>query len=479
MSKTLEEWKEDIEASLEFNDAVESMLTSIKMQLNEESTLNDDEKLHLERLIETHILNERGVSQGYSEDKNKIIRLPRSYGDSARSSIERIDGVKHFNPSNLPHPIWYRDVYLKKFHPVPNPEVQHPIMTALAFLNCNAVLEDSDGEALNHLPVGYFVGVPGSGKTSFAKQISKNYPKDLRTLSLVGDTGTSIRDLLHQHFGDGDPGIFIYDNFNPSQNFKSLGRHYGLILSNIREDAKSSVSIRGKKDDDDVTPEDGVYNTYCFKIMTSIFDLEKAQEQEAREILRRLITICFVPAFPEENIKGYNWKSLEEEYVKIWSDLKSLDEGYWQHLGDLMRVPPKSIDFPDPSFWEITQVPIAVGVHLGIWDSIWEGINHFSEYFRVLNDLKKNTVKDALVVFTEQFIEKYWVNLCRENKDNIAGIEYDVDKIYIKDLLKYLNDKDIKPTVNDKRDLIPRLLSEHGYTLDSSENSVCYVRNLI
>lgn len=460
-----DDWLMQIELSSTFGEGGVSMLTGFREGIRNAENLSDEEKVDLDNritdvlltLLPKNILISNGVEMNER-------RLPTKY-DSCSVTLNLQKGYSHFNPDGKPYPFWLKDFYFPTFHPMPFGELQYPILTVLALLNCNAILYNRDGEAINHLPIPFCLGLRGSGKSTSVKQIMKQYPAKYRLWTRPNFTGAAMRDIIHEMCEPGQPSITCLDNFNPNVSIPALGRHYDLILANNKNDAVAAVSNRGHED----LPDS--YVTYSYKWMTSVFDLATHKSDEAKEILRRTITLCYQASMPDEPFNAFDWSEFEDEYFSIWSNEDYLNQGYFNHLIELAQLSPKLIPYVDPAHWEITQMPIAIGCHVGIWSSIWEGIEHFAEYFRRLEGMKKSSVKDLVSQLLDQFVLTYYPAHCHHN----PSLGLDPNDIPVQAVKEYLQKNGITISQSDLRNNIPRMMSEYGYTTNIN-NGVSFVR---
>lgn len=462
---SFEDWLVQIELTKAFGEGGIGTLQGFRDAIKNSPNLSVSEMVDLDGQITTILLDllprNALIENGVVMNERK---LPTKY-DSCQVTLNLKKGYSHFNPDGKPYAFWLRDFYFPTFHPMPFGETQYPILTVLALLNCNAILYNRDEEAINHLPIPFCLGLRGSGKSTSVKQIMKQYPVKYRLWTRPNFTGAAMRDIIHEMCEPGQPSIVCLDNFNPNVSIPALGRHYDLILANNKNDAIAAVSNRGHED----LPDS--YVTYSYKWMTSVFDLATHKSDEAKEILRRTITLCYQAQTPNEPFNAYDWSEFEDEYYNIWNNETALNEGYFNHLIELAQLSPKLIPYPDAAQWEITQMPIAIGVHVGIWQNIWEGIEHFAQYFKQLESMKKSSVKDLLSQLLDQFVLNVFPGKVRHN----PHLGLSVDDIPINEVKEYLQKNGISISQSDIRNTIPRAMSEYGYTTNTT-NGISFVR---
>lgn len=430
--------------------------------------LTDDEKALIEEDVLHHLNQLIGITETSKEGGTVYKELPISYGEIASASIKSIKGVDHFwGDFKGSFAQWYCQKYLPTFHPMPYPEIQYPCLTACTLMNPNAVLIDEEGTWVNKLPFIYLLGIRGSGKSEYAKQMVKFFPKNSRIMTDVSFTGASMRESLDPVCSTGKPAILLYDNLQPQETVRSLGRLYTIFLQNEKEYCVTRIS---KHADDD---GDGAFEFYCSKIVTSIFDMEYDTDPKSQEMLRRFIIFCFERALQTENHKAYNWSQFEEHYYALWTDIDNLKENYFPILHELEMMSPKLVPSIDAAMWDLVKLPIATGVYSGLWQSVWDGINAFALHLNSLPKMK-SAVKDLLAQIVDQFVNQYYPGYVLNNKDNFPDL--DVDLIEMEKLQAYIQQHQIPFSGRDKKDVIPRLLSEYGYTSKFRGNKTIYVR---
>lgn len=466
----LEQVFEAVESPLYEDDIRISLLKSLKTQANEDNQLTDDEKLNAEQVIERFLI--QILNRSYGGDASNagvaVRELPSDYGNIASASIKSKKGVSIFNPDGLPFAIWFKDVYLPKFHPMPMGYLQYPILTATALINPNAVLQNEEGEWINKLVYGYFLGLRGSGKSTLARQILKLYPKHLRLETDVSFTGASMRDDLSPMCKRNKPAIMLYDNLNPAESYRALGRHYNLFLQNEKAHCISKISGGGENN------EETEFHFYCMKLVTSIFDLEFDKDPKSGEILRRFLVFCFEKASPDESYSGYSWSEFEDHYYQIWTDTPKISEVYFPTLLELESMSPKHAKGIDPAMWDLIKMPIATGVMLDIWSNVWEAIGTFEHYFASLPTLKKTAVKDILSQCVHLYVTTYYPNWIESNQSLYPDLNADV--IRSTHLYDYITSYGLRVNDKDKKEIIPQLLSDYGYSSKLSSKELLFTR---
>ena len=384
---------QEIEKSEFAGENQKEVLQQQALFVSEDGELSDNEKLELEAMIDKKI---KGIS---GSDTNHV--LPTAIEQKSRKvfpvysfdeGYELPDIVQTFNPLNLSYPVWFEEQYLPRFHPLPEPEIQNKIVTCFALLNCRAVLSKK-----MKIPMPYFLGLRGSGKTEVAMGIAAQYLLGTTTEIRPDTTGAAMRNALDEIGIAREPCLAVFDNFNPSGGYSidKMGIHYALMLANCEEQSVSRIvgdSDNGKK---------STYHTYGYKIITSAFDLRSVAREEAKEILRRTWTVMCKASNPSERRTMFDCQGMKDGYLSVWGDGAKVRSEYGSILAKLARMKSDKYDLP-PSAWEILVVPIAVGVFTGVFGSIDEGIESFIDHLAYVDKKsRKHTVSKIDIILTE------------------------------------------------------------------------------
>lgn len=469
----LEQYRALIDSSITYGADSNAKLTELLYQVSSDIDLSSEQKLMLEYDI-NHMRdklkpkiepNGKDNSKNNGKGNHKVTRFP-DY--NFQLNLQRLDGVSTLNPNNLPYAIWYRDIYLPKFHPMPYPEIQYPIVTVLSLINCKAILND-----YSKLPIPYFLGMQGSGKSHLANQIRNHYEPQYSVEVRPNFTGASIRDMLDERFSSGEPCLAVFDNFNVDLCVARLGVHYDLILANDKKSSISRISSKTKEN------EQAEYNTYCYKIFTSVIDLYSSTSTESREIARRCLILLFQASEPEESVEAYNWDGMKQEYSKLWGHtaIEQLNTVYAKALYEVNTLRPKTVPIKG-SNWELCKLPIAVGVYTGIFKDIRHGIQHFQDYYDWFPTAKSSSTKDLLALSVQQYLTIEHPRLCEEDKliSVYTVPKYLPNKIAYNDIKKYVERVAGYSIRKTDQGIISQILGEYGYTLVVSGYDVHYIK---
>jgi hypothetical protein len=406
-------------------------------EIQKSKRLFDTEKLELEahaRSVTT--LEEENDKTAARRDEDERYLPVYDFNDdySLPDGLSEFGFNKDIDPSELPkaYGAWLRDGYLPNFISMPNSQLQYDIAVCFTLLNPNAVLSKKQ-----YIPHPYFLGSNGSGKTEMAELVLNHYPRELCEKFLSNCTGAGMRDAIDAKFCNGISGLTVLDNFNPRQFMERAGNFYDLLLTNNRESAVMIISgasnEKGKSK----------YLTYSYKILTSVFPIANHSIPEMHEIERRTIPLLFKSGKPRANRIMYDWTSMQEVYKTIWGkeNLAEITKGrYGKALSKLAKYNPELLpkSIPDKK-WIICQVPIAVGVYCGIFESVEHGIQRFGELFEYTSSGGNAVGGSALATLLITFMKEILPTLTRDANPYISSSKaWDSSLIPQEKLTEYL-----------------------------------------
>jgi hypothetical protein len=288
-----------------------------------------------------------------------------------------------------PYPIWVQDVFFKDFVWLPDREIQATMATLLTFQNSMVVPNATV------LPHWYFLSnKEGSGKSITAKWIGNHYPEPLFLYLPEDISFGGLRNSMDSVCKHGYPCLTLLDNFNPESTIKRIGAGYSRLLKNTREESRTYIgSSEGKGNID--------FNCHSSKIFTSIFKLGSTGSSGS-ELRSRCLHLKFEPSEGRlnKNINAYDWSICKQLYHNIWSDPQKSNNVFKKSVMNLESF--KSPPLNDRQ-WQLSIVPIAVGVHIGLFENIDEGIDFLCNYW----DWWRLQVVGGSQP-TAQLLEEYW-----------------------------------------------------------------------
>ncbi|MEH2140126.1 hypothetical protein [Nostoc sp.] len=473
----LESYKKQIAKTVFSGSKQQQKITEILKQMEDDKELTDDDKLLIESQITQINIPIAKVEDGNSERKSNDNKrhFPRY---DFKQDFKELDGLKEFNfnekISDLyiakEYASWFKAEYLPKFLPMPGSELQYPIATVFALLNCKCVLSPRQC-----IPMPYCIGSNGSGKTEFGKTVAQHYPRQLYVEIRPGNTGAGARDALDEKFGRGDAGFCLIDNFNTNDALQKWGAHYDILLANNEESAISRISggSDGNKSE---------FRHYSYKMFTSIFDLSKGDAGEFGEIERRTIALNFREGSPENNRIMYSWEGMERVFQRMWGDesMELLHKVYAPALAKLGNLKPVAIPSSIPAKkWVICQVPIAVGVYCGVWKTQEEGIQAFADHFEYLKGSKNNGVGSALSIVLTKLIKEELPKQGESNRANryASAVSKRIDmEISQDELVKQVTTRLGFPIGRRDMDGVITLMSNFGYNYEQVGQAMGFVK---
>ncbi|MBR8833121.1 MAG: SDR family oxidoreductase [Stigonema ocellatum SAG 48.90 = DSM 106950] len=473
-----EYYHEQIENS-EFEGANQcDFLHELSGEVARDSDIADDEKLAIELKIGALIksLHDSNECENGDTAQHAIDRVPVKSRRvfpvySFEDSYDLPDIVESFNGSALEYPQWFIKEYLPRFHPLPEPDIQNKIATCFALINCRAVLSKK-----MKLPIPYFLGLRGSGKTELGKAIAEQYLQNTTIEIRPDTTGAAMRNALDDIALSGEPCFALFDNFNPNPGYsiEKIGIHYALLLANSED---SSISrIVGSEE----TGKKSVYKTYGYKILTSAFDLRSIAREEAKEILRRTWTLMFKAANVQERRSMFDTQGMKDGYLGVWSNPVTVREDYGKVLGKLARMRSDKYDLP-PSAWEILVVPIAVGVFTKVFTTVDDGINTFVQHYKWVDSrAKKHTVSRVDIILTDYVLGELKERGEEARENGFMGISEERADTHIKekDLRGYLQGVLATNITRQQEEEITFLMSDWGYTLQKLGTDMYFVKDV-
>ncbi len=340
-------------------------LKDLLAQANNDPDLSLDDKALI--LIEITQKNNTlmGVSNEESsandpENKRPEREFPRYYFLDDALNQELDCGLQEFNRGQYEcYATWLIEEFLPRFHPLPKPELQYPMIATFMLMNSMA------GSKNTKFPMLWIQGLAGVGKSELGKSFLMHYPESCAVEVRPSWTGASIRDALDARFGDGTPGLMLADNIWVKEFIERVGVFRDQILANCRKDATSAISnssssaeARGKS----------VYHTHCLKVFTSVDDGKEGASSAFAEIARRLWVITCQDTGAKPPSKDlWSWSAAQEEYKKFWGhDAKEkIQNEYAKIFARVSRTKADKIHFP-MKIWEMLLVPIATYEYIGL-----------------------------------------------------------------------------------------------------------------
>ncbi|MCW5315623.1 hypothetical protein GTQ43_17940 [Nostoc sp. KVJ3] len=474
MSEKTEGYKKQIAKTIFSGSKQQQKISEILKQMEADKELTDDEKLLIESQVTQINIPLASNDNNESESSKKSERLFPKY--DLDDDFKLPCGVKEFgfdencNDIARQYGRWLRDVYLPTFVQMPDSEHQYPIAVSLMLLNCQCVSSKK-----MDIPIPYFLGNRGSGKTELSKSIRQHYPDHLALQFMPADTGASICERLDNSFRGKEVSLSVFDNFNPSIFVVKAMDFYQVLLATNKED---SIRRKSAASNDEGKSE---WETYCYKILTSVFDLASEGKVEFGEMYRRMLTLKFKNGTPMAKRIAYDWEAQQRIFQRIWgeAEMPNIKRIYAKALRDMVRLSPNEIPNEIPSEqWAYCIVPIAVGNYCGIWESVEDGIAHFARHFKYLKG-DNSGVGSMLSKVLTKYIKEELPKVAASNRTNRYASEVSklIDVEIPQDALK----KELTTRMGfdvGRRDMdeIIMLMANFGYTYERLGTAMGFVK---
>lgn len=435
-------------------------LLNLKSEISREE-LEEDVSTDLIKSIDSKInsLNNNG-----REDYTKFKHFD-DFDLSVRSWNEE-------NPSNLIYPQWLLNIGIPEYYPLPNPEIQNKLFAICCFINSSAIPGRSNKARKEaELPLLYFTGGSGSGKSEGCSIISLHHYPQNTLITSADSTGTSLRNDLHSICSGVDavmtdpsrvtlkPAFIEINNWEPKfiDRWKEMKT---LILSVLRS---QSVSKTG---DIDIAGGNKVYYTFALKAFTSVVH-PKVLSTSLSELYRRLFFIFTEKSSNFRSISRLSFTDIPSYWNKeIWC-LENRDRWYKclkQFLGK------DSVDVPIPAkYYPQSVVILATGMFLEFWDNEKEAMKHLCEYWELVEHKEKSHVDD-ISILTKEFIQQ-------EAFKDFYDVSKRSEELSREELIKLRNDR--KNNVPIPETYVPRLISIDELFNYVQENAIVTPKNKV
>ncbi len=302
---------------------------------------------------------------------------------------------KELNPENLSYWSWLEKVALPRFWIQPRPELQHKLLAICAAINTNAI-PPRNKSARKEMPVPllYFYGQSGSGKTEGNFIISQSYPTERFQIIKAEATGTSLRNLCHQlcyrGFSDTTPGynnlypaFLLIDNYEPEFLYR-WGEFKTVLLSVLRTQSFTTTANLDRTND--------YYFTHLLKSFTSVIP-PKAMNTAQSEFGRRFIYYFTEKSEDIQSIAKYDFTDVPSIYADTWN-LQNVNARWYPILVNLLNRDDNESSIPSGR-WSQSMCIIATGVFIGLFQSVEEGIEFMTEYWQWVATLEMDMTNEV------------------------------------------------------------------------------------
>lgn len=427
-----------------------------------ETNILDPIKKHIDKLLDgndvqkyvnktlSDLDDEQGVEiQEYANDRIIEIEAERNKSGLDFPAYDH-SGFKvaskswqELNPDNLSYWHWLVKIGLPEFWVQPRPELQHKLLSICSAINTNAI-PPRNKSARREMPVPllYFYGASGSGKTEGNFIVSQSYPSERFQIIKAEATGTSLRNVCHQlcyrGFNDAVPGhnnlfpaFLLIDNYEPAF-LARWGEFKTVLLSVLRTQSFTTTANADRQND--------YYYTHLLKSFTSVVP-PKAMNTAQSEFARRFIYFMTKKCETIKSIATYDFSDIPEAYSKLWSADRVYHRWY-DILKDVLSRDDSASSVP-ATRWSQSMCVIATGVYIDIFSSVDEGIEFMTEYWawiKGLEDEMTNEISTLIDTFIHSTVKKWVLEwLTNSNKEVNPSDPFTLPFVKVNDVVKQIN----------------------------------------
>jgi hypothetical protein len=279
----------------------------------------------------------------------------------------------------------------------------------------------------------YIQGASGTGKSQLTHLISRHYDEQ-RCVSVSGSNtgGDLIQKMTDACYRsgsmqDGDlklyPAVIFMENFY-NRDLTRWGNFNVQLLATERSFATTARQGQDAK----------TFYTFLLKVFTSVQPLQAITEQNV-ELLRRTIRIFTEEFIPSDSVAKYDWTHCQEKYLELWQP-EDVKNKFFPILQEVVAKGDGDTVIPANRYLS-SQLILATGTYLGIWQSLEEAEEHMKDYWKLVSKLENKTGKPYLEHFDEK-ITGYWqefkvlktIGYSEEKADTDASQKYlDCDRV--------------------------------------------------
>lgn len=306
---------------------------------------------------------------------------------------------QELNPDDLSYWEWLEKVALPLFWQQPNAHLQHKLMAICCALNSSAIPSwNHSARKEAQLPILYFYGESGSGKTEGNKLIAQSYNFGRWALYKADSSGCSLRNTLHQlcHMKASEnswdahlyPAFIMLDNYEPK--FMDKWAEYKvMILSVIRSQSFASIANRDGGNE--------VFWGHCLKSFTSVVH-PRAMDRASSEFYRRFV-FFYTAKSSVASMGNYDFSDVPAIYRDLWN-VEDVYSKFYPILRSLLAKDDDSTTIPFHR-WQQSLVLMATGIYCGLFSGIEEAVDFFTEYWDWIDFKESQTSSSVDIVFSK------------------------------------------------------------------------------
>lgn len=331
------------------------------------------------------------LSEGSSEDDYPMY-------DHTRFKVAT-KSWQEINPDSLPYFEWLGQVALPMFWVQPNQELQHKLMAISCAINSSAIPSwNHSARKEAQLPILYFYGESGSGKTEGNKLIQQSYNFSRTALYKADSSGCSLRNSLHrlcfyrEHENSWDahlyPAFAFLDNYEPK--FMDKWAEYKvMILSVIRSQSFCQIATKDGGNE--------VFWGHCLKSFTSVVH-PRAMDRASSEFYRRFV-FFYTAKSSVQSMGNYDFSDVPNIYKELWNP-EDVYTKFYPILQNLLLLDDNATTVPFHR-WQQSVVLMATGIYAGLFGSVNEAVDFFTDYWKWIEFKESQTANSVDIVMSK------------------------------------------------------------------------------
>lgn len=349
---------------------------------------------------------------------------------------------RNINPHNYSYWQWLEDVGLPQFWMQPRPELQHKLLAICCAINSNAIPpRNQSAQKEMALPLLYFYGLSGSGKTEGNKIIAMSYPTERNGLIMANSSGTSLRNMCHnicyRGFRDANPGYnnlfpgyLLIDNYEPEY-LKKWGEFKMVLLSVLRSQSYAQIANENRDND--------YFYTHLLKSFTSVIP-PKAMSTAQSEFARRFVYFFTEKSEEIRSIAKYDFSEIPKIYARLWN-MEDVGKKWYPLLSKLLAMDDNETTVP-PNRWAQSLCIMATGVYANLFDDLSHAYEFMTEYWSWVEGLEQDMTNEVATLMDNMIAEAIQVWLDTEGSSIGLSPQMGITrfpKLLISDIHKRIN----------------------------------------
>lgn len=386
------------------------------------------------------------------------------------------------NPDKLPYPMWLKNVCLPTFFPLPESELQYPVVATIALINSNALPPKTKKMNIEpELPLVMFVGKSGSGKSTLAEWVGNHYSNGAYQEILGSSSPKKFRDLCDKacNRGHREPASDLFGKLRAAyvliDNFEAEYLNRWESQKEIFLAVRRSQACHGNSDAGARKITQSVFYSHALKIATTIDTPERVTTIQS-DMARRMLPIFFENK--GSGLGGYSFLGVDEQYKRCWNRDKVKKE-FFPILTRFLTLDHEKTPI-NPEYFHKSITVLATGCYLGIWKSEQEALEHMNAFWGFVDSRSKNNSSDVLLLSLEEYLSREETKL-KGMKRGMFGDLRELPGIDAKKLYDGLYESILSSGVQRSRGKdfekdVSNLMRSRGYVLKKQASKFCFVK---